>query len=93
MFWAFGTREHMLPFLKCILRKFQNFKKFEEKVPRVRLTFYVVTKSFHREPTFFVSCVKKTIFGAKKGFSRVFFLSFYTCHKKCRFFVKLDVRT
>ena len=53
-------------------------------------TFFVLTKSFHRKPIFCVTCVKKTKFDPKNGFSWDFFLSFYARHKKCRFFKNLS---
>jgi hypothetical protein len=42
--------------------------------------------------TFYVMC-KKENFVVKKSALYEFFLSFYTSHKKCRFFVKLGVHT
>jgi hypothetical protein len=52
-------------------------------------TFYVFTKLFHGNPTFFVSCAKKTNFGVKKRlFTWHFFCLFYTSHKKSQFFHK-----
>jgi hypothetical protein len=55
-------------------------------------TFYVLTKLFHKKPTFFVACVEKTKFGVKKNVYMAFFLSFYTRHKMS-FFMKLGVST
>ena len=38
--------------------------------------------SFHEKPAFFVSCVKKTNFGARKGFPRDIILSFLRMSQK-----------
>ena len=49
----------------------------------------MLTKSFHGKPTFFMSCVKKTNFDVKKGFSRdIFFLSFVHSGQKISIFRK-----
>ena len=50
---------------------------------------YVFIKSFHEKSIFFVGCVKKEKIRHKNPYFSTKFLSFYICHTKCQFFVKL----
>jgi hypothetical protein len=56
---------------------FWHIKKFGQKISAYVSTFYVLTKSFHEKPTYFVLCVKRQNLVLKNSFVRVnFFLSF-----------------
>jgi hypothetical protein len=56
---------------------FWHIKKFGQKNSAYVSTFYVLTKSFHEKPTYFVLCVKRQNLVLKNSFVRVnFFLSF-----------------
>jgi hypothetical protein len=53
-------------------------KNLDTKFDAYVSTFYMLTKSFHRKPTFYVSCVKKTKFSLKKWHCMRHFFVFFT---------------
>jgi hypothetical protein len=63
-------------------------KKFDAYVS----TFYMLKKSFHEKPTFFVSYVKM-MWCSKMALYDTLFLSFLHSHKKCQSFVKICMHT
>jgi hypothetical protein len=65
-------------------------KKLNIKFNSYILKFYTLTKSFHGEQTFLVSCLKKTEFNVKKVADMIF-LFFLHMSQKSWFYVKLDV--
>lgn len=55
--------------------------------------FYMLTKSSHRKPAYFLSRVKKRKFGVKEFFQETFLLSFLQRTHKMPVSAKLDERT
>jgi hypothetical protein len=67
---------------------FWHIKKFGQKISAYVSTFYVLTKSFHEKPTYFVLCLKRQNLVLKNSFVRVnFFLSFLHKPQKKRVFL------
>ena len=70
---------------------FSNIRKIGKVIGMYFSIFYLLTKSFYEESTFFGSYVKTTkILMLEENFHEIFFFCFYLCHKKC--WLKLTMR-
>jgi hypothetical protein len=78
-FWLSGAyaplfKIHFNTFLKCIFNLFENIKKSITKC----CACYVLTKLFRESLTFYVTCIKKSKFDAKRSLFTRHFLCLFT---------------